>query len=224
MTSGTPFPHNLTVIDPLTRPDHSYLDQSDECYFLGEYTARQGYAYSDTNNLIINLKKDMSRRGRPEWQYKVRAIQTAARALHTAIPDDWLASATFVPIPPSKARGDPLHDDRMMRVLLSINPGSPVDCRDLIIQNQSTAAVHQSDDRLGPQKIRDLYTIDHDLINPPPGRIVICDDVLTTGAHFKAVKSVLSETFPDVPVVGCFIARRVPEAIDVEAFFNNLSE
>src|SRR5690606_1558469 len=93
MTSGTPFPHNLTVIDQLTRPDHYYLDESDVCFFLGEYTARKGFSYSDTNSLIINLKKDMSRRGRPEWQYKGWAIRTAAKALRRAINESWLHSA-----------------------------------------------------------------------------------------------------------------------------------
>lgn len=131
MTSGTPFPHNLTEIDPLTRPDHYYLDPDDECYFLGEYTARQGYAYSATNDLILNLKKTPDRRGRPEWRHKERAIVVAARALKNAFMRSWLRSATFVPIPPSKARNDPMYDDRMSRLIQAIDTNRPVDCREL---------------------------------------------------------------------------------------------
>jgi len=42
--------------------------------------------------------------------------------------------------------------------------------------------------------------------------------VLTTGAHFGAASNVLQRTSPGVRVIGVFIARRVPEAADVEDF------
>ncbi len=49
----------------------------DECLYLGEYTARKGYQFSDTNNLVFNLKKPMDRRGQPGWHYKRRDIEQA---------------------------------------------------------------------------------------------------------------------------------------------------
>jgi hypothetical protein len=55
----------LTKIDDLTFPDHYRLDSTDECYFVGEYTARAGYSYSATNDLVHNLKKGMERKDRP---------------------------------------------------------------------------------------------------------------------------------------------------------------
>jgi len=72
----------LSQIDELTRVDHWYLEDGDQCWYLGEYTARKGYAGSETNNLILNLKKPMDRRERPEWRYKERAIATVASVLH----------------------------------------------------------------------------------------------------------------------------------------------
>ena len=59
MTSASTFPQRLTKIDDLARPDHFYLTADDECYFLGEYTARKGFAFSPTNQLILNFKKSM---------------------------------------------------------------------------------------------------------------------------------------------------------------------
>ena len=64
--SDDTFPHRLTRIDALARPDHGYLTEDDHCYFIGEYTARKGFAYSASNNLLLNFKKGMDRRGRPE--------------------------------------------------------------------------------------------------------------------------------------------------------------
>ena len=70
MTSGNIFPSRFTKVDDLNLQDHSYLNDIDICYFIGEYTARKGFAYSNTNNLILNFKKTRDRQGRPEWCYK----------------------------------------------------------------------------------------------------------------------------------------------------------
>jgi len=224
MTSGTPFPRNLTEIDQLTRSDHYYLEEADNCFFLGEYTARQGFAYSDTNNLILNLKKTPDRRGLQEWRHKEYAISVSAQALNNSIKEEWLRTATFVPIPPSKAKDDPMHDDRITRLIQTIDGRNPVDCRELFIQAVSTDPVHLLGERPGPAEIRALYALDPDLVNPAPSRIVICDDVLTTGAHFKATQDILVAAFPDAQIVGCFVARRVPEAVDIESFFEDPDE
>ena len=128
MSNGT-FPQRFTKIDDLTRPDHWYLTADDVCYFIGEYTARKGYAYSTTNNLVLNFKKTMDRRGLPEWRYKGRAIGQAAVAFRTALGPRGVDALTFVPIPPSKAKGDPLYDDRLTHLLNSIRPQPPLDVR-----------------------------------------------------------------------------------------------
>jgi hypothetical protein len=44
-----------------------------------------------------------------------------------------------------------------------------------------------------------------------PIQFAVVDDVLTTGAHFKAMKMTLEDAFPGVPLVGLFLARRVPD-------------
>lgn len=219
MISGDTFPNRLTKIDDLSRPDHSYLSAADDCYFLGEYTARKGYAFSSTNQLILNLKKGMDRRDRPaEWAYKGRAIQTAAEALRASFTDDARATLTFVPIPPSKAKGDPLYDDRLLQVLQGVWPGQPADIRELILQPLSTDAVHDREQRPTPAEIETRYVIDRRLLQPAPQMIAVLDDVITTGAHFVAARNLLRREFPDTKIVGLFVARRVPEAVDIEDF------
>jgi adenine/guanine phosphoribosyltransferase-like PRPP-binding protein len=51
----------------------------------------------------------------------------------------------------------------------------------------------------------------------------LVDDVLTTGAHFKAAQAILQKAFPGVLIIGFFIARRVPESVNIENF-NNLDD
>ena len=207
-----PFADRLTQIDALTRPDHVWLTEADACFFLGEYTARGGYAYSVTNDLIHNFKKSPDRRGRPEWQYKERDIKRAAAAFRGALGEE-PPPLTLVPVPPSKARGDPLYDDRMTRMLQAIWPDRQADIRELIVQTESTAAVHALVGRPRPDQIRERYEIDEALTTPAPTSIAIVDDVLTTGAHFRAARAVLAAWFPAAFIVGLFIARGAPGAV-----------
>jgi predicted amidophosphoribosyltransferase len=223
MSDGT-FPQRLTKVDELTRSDHYWLEPDDECLFLGEYTARKGYNFSTTNQLIFNFKKSPKTRGSAQWKYKERAINVAAQALRTALTGDWLDTATFVPMPPSKAKSDPLYDDRVTRLAQAIRPSAKVDVRELIIQETSTEAVHDSEERPTPDEQAGLYSLDQASLMPRPRHIVLLDDLLVAGCHFKAAQKILMSPFPGVRVTGLFLARRVPEAMDPSAFFTEVSE
>ena len=216
MTSGNTFPKNFTKIDDLMLPDHYYLSKDDLCYFLGEYTARKDHSYSYTNSLIWNFKKSMDRRGQPEWRYKAEAILQVAAAFKVALGEGALSGMTFVPIPPSKSKSDPLYDDRLTKMLNAIRPTPKPDIREIIVQQSSADAVHLSSDRPTPEEFANGYKIDESLTMPEPGCIVIVDDVITTGAHFQAAKKVLSECLPAVQIIGLFIARRVPDSSELD--------
>ena len=197
-------------IDELALPDHWYLEAEDECYYIGEYTARGGHACSETNQLIHNFKKGVERRNRSEWAYKERAIVTIANMIRANIKSD--AVLTFVPIPPSKAKNHELYDDRMSKVLTIASGGRPYSVLELIIQIQSVEATHVSNERPSPDEILQNYRLDETLCTPEPLLIFLVDDVITTGCHFKAAKRLLSARFPNVRIVGLFIARRVPKS------------
>lgn len=215
MTSDDIFPRRFTEIDDLTRPDHRYLADEDVCYYIGEYTARRGHACSATNDLIQNFKKPVSRRGQPQWSYKERAIRQAAGAFAAALGSGALDRLTFVPVPPSKTKSDPLYDDRLTRMLHAVRPAPTPDVRDLLVQTESTEAVHAGGERPSPDRIATLYRIDEALTAPTPEFIAVDDDVLMTGAHYGAAKSLLSARFPGTRIAGLFIARRAPAASDV---------
>jgi predicted amidophosphoribosyltransferase len=206
-------PTKLTRVDSLLLADHYYLDGDDECYFIGEYTARAGYAFSATNDHIQNLKKPMDRRDRPEWKFKEWAISQAADMPREAIPPEWLRSATLVPVPPSKAKDDPRYDDRLLRILQRFGSGVRIDVRELVLQRTSTAAAHESEDRPTPADLLELYAIDETLTEPAPQKLAVFDDLLTTGCHFKAIAQILSDRFATKPVIGLFIARRARTAM-----------
>ena len=122
----------LSKIDDFLRSNHFYLEEDDHCWFFGEYTAKSGYDYSETNSLISNFKKSVDRKGRPkEWQYK-EAISKIAKIFQPLLKKLQEREFTLVPIPPSKAKSHPLYDDRMIRVLEASSCGLSVDIRELI--------------------------------------------------------------------------------------------
>jgi predicted amidophosphoribosyltransferase len=219
------FPKRFTKIDALTRPDHYYLDEDDHCYFLGEYTARKGFSHSATNRLIINYKKPMVRRGKPEWKYKQQSIEAAASAIYAALAGTDLTDVSFVPVPPSKAKGDALYDDRVASTLHTfadmnrVHMNRSVHVCEAITQISSTEAAHDGSARPNPAELLSNYTINVPHVTGLRNRVFIFDDVLTTGCHYKAVMACLQQHSATIVCAGLFLARRAPEAVDFAALF-----
>jgi len=207
-------------IDELTIGDHYNLNIADECYFIMEYTVGAGYADS-TYSLIHNFKKTLDKRGLPEWQYKALAIRKIARIFRLLyVPGIDLARTTLVPIPPSKRRGDPLFDSRMTQVLHMACPDA--DIKELITTKESLEASHNSEvrgeRRPSLETIQGNLQINEDLANNIKPTIILFDDVITVGTHFVACKNLLTARFPDVKVIGMFVARRAIPAVNVDDY------
>jgi hypothetical protein len=202
-------------VDDTTRRDHYFLQPDDECYFLYEYTAHAGWQHA-TNQLIFNLKKKPGAGG---YHYKAPAIARCAAEFTPAINEAWLGGAAFVPVPPSKAKGDPLYDDRMVQICKKLNAPKGVDVREVIEQIASTDSVHEGN-RFSPQQLKANYRFDDRAAATMSKNVAVVDDLLTTGSHFRALKEMILEKVPDARVVGFFVARRaIPnpfEAVSVE--------
>jgi len=196
----------LIRFDDKTRKDHTYLRLEEDCYYLIEYTARRAFNYSEANDFINNLKKKPSVKGTNQWKHKVAAIREAAEALSRELPKSWLKKSTFVPIPPSKAKKHPDYDDRMSQVLQKLGGA---DVRELVYQVRSMEATHVSSDRHSIEELVANYRIDEHLTDPEPRHIVIADDMITAGAHYRAMRRILKKRFPEVAISGVFLARRI---------------
>lgn len=208
----------LKKIDELTINSYRYLCPEDEVYYLGEYTPRKGAGFSHMNQLVLNYKKEVDRKGKPEWQYKEKAIKEIAglfrqSILHTKSIAQRASTATLVPIPPSAAKNAENYDDRNMKLLQSIMPQG--DIRELIIQKQSREPLHSSKHRK-PADLMGNYSLNTALTTPAISEIWLFDDVLTLGTHFRAVREFLTKVFPEIKIAGFFVARSVylPEQIE----------
>lgn len=220
-TSSVTSSFRLIKIDEALRKDHCYLTVDDECYCLGEYTPRGNYTAGPVNNLIFNFKKPVDRKGLPQYRYKTNAIREVAGHISKVLRPETAQYSLFVPIPPSKHKTDPLYDDRMTQALQAVP--QRLNIRELVESTVSTKAHHEmaeGEPRPGPDALYKTLAINRALLtNLPSNKIVLVDDILTNGTHFKACKRLIQEHIPGCEVIGLFIGRCKWPDVDLSAIF-----
>jgi hypothetical protein len=219
-------PNTFSQLTEEQRGQHTYFPAGVDCAYWGEFTPHKYTGgkladFSPTNRLISNLKKKMDRRDKPDFRYKAQAIVQCAGALIRGFNWEGVAEGrvAFVPIPPSRARGDANYDPRLMDILNLVKRSrSVIDIRDCLSFDGRHVASHETNARPGIDDLYDAlyFNLEAARILDVPGEIVLFDDMLTTGAHFVAASRKLAEYFPGVTISGCFLARRVlPDISDV---------
>jgi hypothetical protein len=197
-----PIPARLSRIDELIRDDHAHLTAKDDCYFLWEWSVAP-YAESATTNFIGNFQRETRFRRQNPWWYKEQAINHAAAALAQTVPKEWIAKATFIPMPPSKIKTDERYDSRLLDTLHLV----PVkDAREMVLQLINGESRQKN---ISPVNRAHNWKLDDPLTRPKPAHFVIFDDLITGGSHFAAMKIVLARKFVGIPITGLFLARRV---------------
>lgn len=198
----------LQEIDLLTIGDHWHLDiRNDKCYFILEYTARESFNYSEGNRIIANFKKKMEKRDSPEWKYKDKAIRQCAEILRELnLIDVFSSEISFVPIPSSKTKMDPMYDDRLLKTLNLVFSNEMI--KDVVVQRNSMPCSHETAVRRDIEELLSNYDLDVDHCEGLKDTVIVFDDVLTTGAHFIAVKKLILGHYPHKKIIGLFLARR----------------
>jgi len=202
-------PDKLLRIDEVTAGDHFSLDATDTCFYVWEYAARRNFSAGPANQLIKNLKAKPSELAMTpaRQRHKQRALRHAAKALRQLLGRQAVEGEySFVPVPCSKACGDPDHDDRTLRVLQRAFSGWQSDVQPILRVRHSMAADHESAERMTHD---DLLALTEALPprNPLRRTIVVFDDVLNSGKHFKVAQTLLSAANPDAAILGLFLAR-----------------
>lgn len=188
-------------------PEHAAL----ALYYARTYTPGAGYDYSETNNLINNLKRPVNR---PENQlvYKRHAIDRFAIELTEFIKGVIKPGRKLflVPTPPSKTKDHKEYDDRVSQVATKVAANiSNVILFPIIVGNVNLEAAHESNASRETETILKSLTLDQNITTQYENgsTIAVLDDVLTSGAHFSAMRQLLHTKFPDSRIIGLFWAR-----------------
>lgn len=170
--------------------------------YLGTFSSGGGYQASSMNQAILNFKivRDASQ---SRQRYKLQSIDFFSQHLeilkkHIEKPD---SRVTWVPS--SKLQTDPLYDDRHHRLLRKTFRAEYV--VEIVRKIAATSSLHnQEGKRLWEPIYESLAFISPDLTGVR--RIFIFDDVLTSGASFKAVATHIWDHYPEMEIVGVFLA------------------
>lgn len=203
------------TLENVDKKNHSYLEEEDGILYLGEYHSGLGCEGAGCNSLIFNLKKTPDKIGTVEWDYKQGAI-TRIAALITKLMEKngtEIEKIYWIPVPPSKIETDPMFDDRVHEILKlaqdkCTNKNNIV--ANVVKQTSNRIASATSREARNPSSLISNYEMD-DITdyNPETDIIIIFDDVLTTGCHFKAVKSLILDKYKDSNIIGIFVAKVV---------------
>ena len=195
-----------------------------------EYHSGQGYAHSNENSIIQNLKKPMSRKGAPEWRHKEEAIRNIGLLCNSAFSrlDD---KTLIIPIPPSKTKNDVGHDNRLIQILeiaTQDNINTTYD-ENIIVQKENYDASHNNHtNRISKEELKSIYQINLDGVDANIKKIIIFDDVITTGTHFRVASDKLLQTFNEnqyysnIEIVGFFVARTIHPESEEDIILKNI--
>jgi predicted amidophosphoribosyltransferase len=209
-----PTEYRLQEIDEFVRLRHKHLTEDDYCFYLADYTTGRDYSHSPFNSLVSNLKKEPSTRlqNPNAYWYKERDMKRVGDAFARSIAPQVLATeATVVPIPPSKSKTHPDYDDRMLQICHRMTKDiDGADVQELIESTVDREATHISAD---PKPAPHILQQEYQLVLPegylPRDVVIVVDDVINTGSHFKACQALITRYFPEVTVVGIFAGSAV---------------
>jgi predicted amidophosphoribosyltransferase len=196
--------YRLQKIEEHQLADHYYLSAEDTCYYFGEFTARGGYSAGEINQLIFNYKDP-----RANARYRAKAVSKVGHLVGNI---GNIADYTVVPIPPSKSKTDAEYDGRLCESLEITKTLVPeLDFKEVVSQKESMTASHIAGVRPKPEELKSNYECDTDLLDQCQKNIIVFDDMLTAGAHFRAMSDLLKEGRSDLEVIGLFVSRRITD-------------
>lgn len=204
-----------TRIGKVNSFNHRELEPDDVCLFLhtrethayGEIE-QWSYPYRTVENFKISphaLSAKPARR-----KYKEEAVRIVADDLAMLFRDsDPYTKLLLVPAVTSKAKSDPNYDDRLPRVCEMVASRFPnVDWVELLSARQTIASAHTGD---GTRDVDALLANIAVVPGFPVGdyaSVLIFDDVISSGAHFKACERAIKSVYGEhTPVKGVFWSR-----------------
>lgn len=182
-----------------------YIKKDDFCIYAREYI-REGYQAGQTNSLILNFKKHPSKKGTEEWQYRTKAIKAFKQDIEQLL--DPNTKYIITGTPSSKAKNDPKYDRRFEDLFKELKKSRPKIVVECPIEIKKTIETSRKSKIRKPDLLKENYIWKGFNIENPK-TLCIFDDVLVSGAHFRAMSDFLRKNNYIGKIFGIFWARTI---------------
>ncbi len=177
----------------LTDNDRPYhLSPEDKCYFLGYRYSWHPELDDELSNILSNFKKGIDRKSKPEWRHRNRAVEVLADKLNQLLPTimDGFSNYALMAMPSSKKITHEHYDYRFEKLFDKLaqtanNKVLPYGIKHPISLKEDSLAVHAGGERDPTVYINNYSWKDGELTDVE--HLIVCDDILTSGSHFRAV-------------------------------------
>ncbi len=189
-------------IDAIDLPSFGHLKSDDVCYYARNFVRNAGFDGGETNSLVLNFKKEPGRQGQTYRQNAVDRFIEEVSVLIQCKADTVAVTA----IPSSKSKTDSAYDNRFEDMFAGLKKiRSCLQIEWPIIAKESVLASHLGGART-PSQIISNYEW-KGFVDAVPDFILIFDDVLTTGAHFRAFSDFMRGNGFSGQIYGIFWAK-----------------
>lgn len=203
--------HKIDELDILA--NRGMLGLDDNCYYYLTYNRNAPLYSGSPRSIIKNLKRKPSEIAEnPSFSYyKQKEIQKVASLLNGSIHErQELLKYVWIPVAPSKAVSDPEYDDRLMQILATLKKMiASLVFIDPFYSIESKSSSHITNERSLEEKKKNLGCDEHILQSMDLTRVVLFDDMITTGSTFIAYKHKILDMCPNADIVGIFICKAI---------------
>jgi len=188
------------LIDKIEIQNRHHLEKDDICYYLMEHDSK-GYKSSKANQLIFNLKIPIENINKNPNQepHKKKAMLEFQNSLLNLLNDFKDKKLILIPAATSKPKNSEFFDKRLDVIVENLCKQNsthwhyePI----LDVKEQKTAT-HSGGNRSIDEIKNNLIIKDFSVPNYSDAIIIlIIDDVLTTGSHFRVWKNEIMQKYP----------------------------
>ena len=201
--------HAWRIFDRASQDGSILLHGDDICVYYMDKTPGPPSA-SKANQLIYNLKLDpmLMTGSQRKYNFKEKAIASFAEDLAGYLsrwPSVGPDNAIMVPVPPSKPGSDPRYDDRIVKVCEIVTRKTGIRHCECLQTIADLGSLHSDAMPRDVDAIRRNTYFDPSMIPPGISCILLVDDQLTKGTHFKAFQPLFMDR--GYIVVGMFWAK-----------------
>lgn len=197
---------NWKKIDAITISTITHLNNSDECFYAKDYLTGFGFQGGSANSDILNFKKAP---GTPGQHYRAQAINKFALEASSLFDCDSGKKFAVTAIPSSKVTTDPLYDRRFEDFFDQLKQFCP--CLEVfwpVVAINTVQPIHQTSGARNPNSLMQNYRYTG-FPNTEPSNLIVFDDLLTSGAHFRAYKDFIIQSGFGGKVFGVFWAKTI---------------